>query len=386
MPLSLSVWLAWMGATAAPATSGRVSVIRTPDNGIQPQAALDSKGVVHLIYYKGEPGGGDIFYVRRAPGQAGFSKPIIVNRRPGSAVAMGSIRGAQLAVGKNSRIHVIWDGMGKGAGTVPINGKEAAPLLYARLNDEGTAFEPERNLITYAAGLDGGSSIAADSQGNVYAARHAPRPGNTNGEAGRAVFLARSSNEGKTFQRETPALTTPTGACACCGMRAFADSSGAVYILFRAATEGVNRDEMLLVSSRPGAEFEIANAHKWKANFCPMSSATLTEINGGALAAWETGSQVYFVTVNPKTLQVSMPICPTGGTGRKHPVAVANGRLETLLVWTEGTAWAQGGKVAWQVYGPDGKPGSEAGRADGVPAWSLATAFTKLDGDFAIVY
>jgi hypothetical protein len=45
----------------------------------------------------------------------------------------------------------------------------------------------------------------------------------------------------------------------------------------RAAANNVNRDEILLVSRRPGAEFEIANAHSWKATVCPMSSAALTE-------------------------------------------------------------------------------------------------------------
>ena len=221
-----------LAAASAPGSSERVTVIRTPDKGIQPQSAVDSKGVVHLIYYKGDPGGGDIFYVRQPSGQTDFSKPIKVNSQSGSAMAMGTIRGAQLAVGKNGRVHVIWDGMGKGASPCSIGGKEATPLSYTRLNDEGTAFEAERNVITYDTGLDGGSSIAADSQGNVYAAWHASPPGNTNEEAGRGVFVARSSDEGKTFQRETPALAKVTGACGCCGMRAFADSSGAVYICF----------------------------------------------------------------------------------------------------------------------------------------------------------
>jgi hypothetical protein len=373
-------------AASAPASSGRVAIVRTPDGGIQPQAAIDGKGGVHLIYFEGDPSGGNIFYVRWLPGQALFSKPLEVNSRPGSAMAVGTIRGAQLAVGKNGRVHVVWDGMGKGASAVPIVGHQTTPLLYTRLNDEGTAFEPERNLITYAAGLDGGSSIAADSQGNVYAVWHAPLPGNTNGEAGRAVFVARSNDEGKTYRRETPALATPTGACPCCGLRAFADSSGAVYILFRAAAGGVNRDELLLVSQRPGAAFEIANAHKWKANTCPMSSAALSEVRGGALAAWETAGQVYYSTVNPKTMRVSAPICPSGSTARKHPTAVANVLGETLLVWTEGAAWVSGGAIAWQLYDTDGKPTSEAARVDGLPVWSLATAFAKPDGDFVIVY
>jgi DNA-binding beta-propeller fold protein YncE len=43
-------------------------------------------------------------------------------------------------------------------------------MLYARLDDAGTAFEPQRNLIQVAAGLDGGGSVAADQAGNVYVA------------------------------------------------------------------------------------------------------------------------------------------------------------------------------------------------------------------------
>jgi len=66
-------------------------------------------------------------------------------------------------------------------------------------------------------------------------------------------------------------------------------------------------------------------------------------------------------------------------------VAVAN-KGETLFVWTEGTGWAKGGGVAWQLYDKDGKATAEKGRADGVPVWSLATAFAKTDGSFVIVY
>src|SRR5262245_8872054 len=44
--------------------AAKVTRRRVPDAGIQPQAAVDGEGVVHLIYFKGEPFGGDAFYVR----------------------------------------------------------------------------------------------------------------------------------------------------------------------------------------------------------------------------------------------------------------------------------------------------------------------------------
>lgn len=380
-PRTLGLLLCFLSFALTAAESGRVKLVRTPDDGIQPQAAADSQGVAHLIYYKGEGGGGDIFYVRQQPGQETFSKPVQVNSQPKSAIAAGTIRGAQLAIGKNGRVHVAWNGHAPKKGAWM-----EAPMLYTRMNDAGTAFEPERDLITAARGLDGGGSVAADSQGNVYVFWHAPKPGNTNGEAGRALFVARSTDGGKTFARETLATAKPTGACGCCGMKAFADSQGNVLALYRAASEKVNRDEILLVSRNDGANFEIVHAHSWNIATCPMSSAFFSEITRGVLAAWETEGQVYYATVNPKTMQVSKPIAPPGGVKRKHPVAVANSMGETLFVWIEGTGWAKGGAVAWQLYDKEGKPAPETGRADGVPVWSLATAFARQDGSFVIVY
>jgi hypothetical protein len=148
----------------------------------------------------------------------------------------------------------------------------------------------------------------------------------------------------------------------------------------------VNRDEILLISPRPGAEFQIANAHPWNIASCPMSSATLTEGKEGVLAAWETAGQVYYAAIQPKTMQVSKPIAPPGSAKRKHPVAVGNGKGETLFAWTEGTGWAKGGTVAWQLFDKVGNALAESGRADGVPVWSLPTAFAKPDGGFVIVY
>jgi len=103
-----------------------VTLMRTPNDGIQPQVAVDQKGVLHLIYFKGDPGAGDIYYVRNAPGMAEFSKPIRVNTIPGSAVAVGSVRGAQIAIGKGGRVRVAWLGSGTAQPRGPNN---ATPML-----------------------------------------------------------------------------------------------------------------------------------------------------------------------------------------------------------------------------------------------------------------
>ncbi|MBI4659435.1 MAG: hypothetical protein HY735_11390 [Verrucomicrobia bacterium] len=378
--LTLAVLL--LSAATLFAESPAIEFIRVPEGGIQPQAAVDGKGTLHLVYYTGDPGAGDIFYARRASHAKDFSKPIRVNTRPGAAIAAGTIRGAQLALGKNGRVHVAWNGS-RSAGTSKHPG---APMLYARLNDSGTAFEPERDLITYAAGLDGGGSVAADASGNVYVVWHGSAPENKQGEGGRAVFVARSRDDGKTFEAERQANAEPTGACGCCGLKAFADSRGTLYILYRAAKAQVNRDEILLISTDRGDGFRIAHRHKWIVPTCPMSSASFTETQGKTLAAWETDGQVYSALVDGKRSEVGPLFAPSGTGKRKHPVAVSNNTGDTLFVWTEGTGWQKGGSLAWQLFDARGNARSTPETRDGIPVWSLAAAVAKPDGTFAIIH
>ena len=221
--LGVSIVAAAAGSLGAAESAGKVTTLRVPHGGIQPQVAVDDKGTIHLIYFRGDPGHGDLFYVRSTDG-AKFSEPIPVNSAPESAIAVGNIRGAHLALGKNGRVHVAWMGSDKAMPKAPGG---ATAMLYARLNDDGSAFEPQRNLIQAAVGLDGGGSVGADPAGNVYVAWHAPEPG-AKGEANRRVWLSVSTDEGKTFSREKPVSPAGTGVCGCCGMRAGCDRKGNV--------------------------------------------------------------------------------------------------------------------------------------------------------------
>jgi hypothetical protein len=360
--------------------SDKVRLLRVPDGGIQPQAAADGRGTVHLIYFKGDPAAGDVFYVRSDDGTK-FSRPLRVNRRPGSAVAVGNIRGAQLAVGKNGRAHVAWMGSDKAEPKAPA---QRTPVLYTRLNEAGTAFEPERNVKQSGGYLDG-PSVAADAAGNVYVLWHGPKPGGK-GEDARRVWVARSTDDGRTFGPERVAFDGPTGACGCCGMRGFAAGNGTVFALYRSAQEVVHRDTWLLTSADKGATFTGLKLHEWNEGGCPMSSYFLTAGKSGVLAAWETKEQVYFTTLDAEGKPGRVVAAPGEPRRRKHPVAAANAEGETVLAWTEGMGWNQGGSLAWQVYDKAGRPTAERGQARGVPVWSLVAVFARPDGGFTIVY
>jgi hypothetical protein len=199
--------------------------------------------------------------------------------------------------------------------------------------------------------------------------------------------VARSVDEGKTFAAEAAANSEPTGACGCCGLRAFA-TGGALYILYRGAAENVHRDMFLLASPDGARDFRSRKVQEWNVGQCVMSSAAFAPAAKGLVAAWETREQVYWAKVGPGPIDVGEPTVPPGKTGgRKHPVAAVNARGETALAWTEGTGWQRGGAAAWQVFDREGKPMAGAsGRVDGVPTWSLVAVWARPDGGFTVMY
>lgn len=361
----------------------KVNLVRMPNNGIQPQAAMDERGTLHLVYLAGDPAASDVFYIRRAPGKE-FSTPIRVNSQTGSAIAIGTIRGAQIALGKNGRIHVAWNGSNQ---AVPRSQSNSSPMLYARMNDAGTGFEPQRNLMQSTNSLDGGGSVAADMFGNVYVVWHGA--GEQKGEQHRRVWLARSIDEGRTFAREVAIDTSNdnklTGACGCCSLRAFVDSHGALSVLYRTATEMTERGMFLLTSTDKGKTFSGQRLDNWNLTTCPMSSVTMAAASSTRnLAAWENNGQVFFAALKRNDLvKISAP----GETGkRKHPAIATNSKGETILVWTEGTGWKKGGSLTWQVFDREGKPTAEKGSASDVPVWGLATVVAESNGSFSVMY
>ena len=385
-----------------------VVVARVPDGGIQPEVALDDRGVLHMIYFAGEARGGDLFYVRSSDFGATFSKPVRVNSQEGSAVATGTIRGGQIALG-GGRVHVAWFGSQAAlprAFEHPRLGEPSPPMLYARSDAAGTAFEPQRNLVDHSYGLDGGA-IAADAAGNVYVAWHGLKLDGPEGEGARAVLMARSRDAGKTFGAEAPVWNEPTGACACCGLRLFvvpggtapgsaaaggtapggATPGGDLYALYRSATDLVHRDMYLLRSTDAGRSFRGTRIDEWELAACPMSSMAMAASGNRVFAAWETAGQVYFGAVDPQGPGVSAPIgAPSSGTNRKHPRLAVNERGELLLVWTEGTAWMRGGDLAWQLYDADLRPLGDMKRRAGVPVWGFATPVARGDGSFVVFH
>lgn len=352
---------------------------RVPQSGLQPQIVRGNDGTIHLLFFRGEAANGDLFYCRRSASEQSFSTPLRVNSESQSAIATGTIRGGQIALGSAGRVHVAWNGS---RNAKPAGPKGETPLLFTRLNDAGTAFEPQQNLIDKAYGLDGGCCLAADGHGKVYVAWHA---GDGTGEESRRVWLKTSTDDGATFSAERSIDANRAGVCGCCGMFGSVAENGEVMFLYRSAKHKVDRDTWLLTSAT-GQEFQSSNLHGWKIEACPMSSYTLAHQGQNSWAAWETNGQIYLAQVRGSGANPH-PVAAPGKAGqRKHPRLTlgANGRM--LLVWTEGTGWNRGGGLAWQEFDSAGRPTDERGRADGIPVWSFAGAWQDAANGWHIIY
>ena len=384
LPLICALILALIECEGAAAKGepSRVERIVLPDGGLSPQAAVDSRGHVHLIYVKGDPSHGDIVYERSDDEGKTFNPSIKVNRQPGSAMAIGTVRGPQLAIGKNCRVHVAWNGSASAEPKAPGN---STPMLYTRMSDSENTFEPQRNVISKYVGLDGGGSVAADGRGNVYVVWHAPRDGR--GEASRWVWAARSSDDGKTFAPETPCNARPTGACGCCGAKAAAAPNGDLHLIYRTATNVINRDICLLVSRDPAGAFEQLSTDPWQLGKCAMSTSDIAESSDRTISAWETQGHIRFSILPTNAKDAPVESVPCRSDNQKHPSIAINGNGTFLIAWAENTGWAKGGSVAWQVFDLHGRTiEGESGRFDHLPAWSMPAAFARKDGTFVVIF
>ena len=352
---------------------------RVPDSGILPQVAVDAAGRTHLLYFKGDAMGGELFYAVKAPGGKEFPPAMKVNSQPGSVIVAGTMRGPQMALGRD-QVHVVWMG-GNGAAKVKVGGQSVTPLLYARLSSGRGGFEPERNILTEAAGLDGGQTVAADTKGNVYVIWHGAPP-DVEGEEERGLYVARSTDDGNTFSKEFKAAVPRKGACACCGLRAQIDNGGALHVLFRAAEAGVNRDELWLKSIDFGKTFSLETDSAWRIATCPASSASLAFTRGMAIGAWENERGIA-AKIMKDGEQIDLQA--QSGKKQKHPAVAANEQGEVLVTWVEDAGWGTEGTLVCQVFDSGGRRIGEATRKPKLPAWSFGAPVAEKDG-FVVYY
>ena len=356
----------------------RVEHVRVPDGGIQPQAAIDPHGTIHLIYYKGDAMGGDLYYVRRGAAETAFSTPIRVNSETGSAIAAGAVRGGRIALGRNGWVHVAWNA----AHPVDRGGAQVTPMWYARLAPGARGFEPQRAIGTHTKYLDGGGTVAADAAGHVYVVWHAA--GAVEGEMHRDLLVAASNDDGARFAPDR-VFSNAGGACGCCSAAALVDGAGRLQILYRAAADGVHRDPTWMTVQARAAQ-PIVRLQSWNLPACPMTSFALAQAAGALVGAWVVEQQIFIADLDPATHTATEPSPMAGSAVRNHP-GVAIGRSgERLIAWIEGANRSREGSVAWELRDRRGARIGGQSAAGTTPPLSLVAPLARADGSFLLIY
>ena len=354
------------------ANAASVQTERVPERGVQPQVVAGGDGTLHLVFLKGAASGADVRYATRKKSESSWGPAITVNSDANTAVAMGTIRGAQIALGKDGSVHVVWNGPG---------GKDKPSALFYTRKEAGKAtFEPQRNLRADTKGLDGGASIAASAKGEVFIIWHGARENMEPGEKNRVVFVLKSADNGASFSKLQAANLDDTGVCACCSLKSFMTPNGELITLYRAARRMDQRDVTLLTSKDGGATFQHRIVGPWAISACPMSSMSIVNQGKQTRGAWETDGKVFTALLDGTSEAVNV-----SDKNTRHPSLAMNNKGETLVSWSIGTGWQKGGSLGWKTLDANGRPTNQQGRADGVPVWGFTAAYPQGDG-FVVMY
>ena len=364
-----------------------VHVVHLPEGTLVPDVAMDGAGVLHMVYGLGD----DAWYVRSADNGRTFSPPVRVNTEGKVTLKMGE-RGPKLAVSRASSprfeggtpltresIHVVWaDQWSPGVKVYP---------RYSRSLDGGKTFEPPRALASLF-GIDG-LTVAADGEGDVVAFFHQVSPPQQEIPEAHRLYLARSTDNGATFDPEERLSIQGMDdlACSMCMMRARITADGNVCLALRVANDNI-RDFFLLRGPKRQNDFTPlrVNEDRWELKRCPMCGPELTlDPAGRMLCAFMSRHRVYWSALDDGrfTLHVATP---AEENDEIYPAAFGDGKGHVLMVWQVGPmAVGRTAIVKWAMYHDDGSFTGKQGTLGTSTSGTKATAFAGTDGAFYIV-
>ena len=228
----------------------------------------------------------DVMLARYDSEGATASSPVMVNLQAGVATAW---RGdpPSIAVADKS-VYVLW------TSRVESDGKKGTDLYLSVSHDQGKTFASAVKVNDdKLPGAHGMHSLAVAGDGKIYAAwldeRNivTPKPSKHAGghhmESNRELFIAHSTDGGKTFSANRKVAEN---ACPCCKTALAVSSDGTVYAGWRQVLPGNFRHIAVASSTDGGASFSapvIVSDDKWMLQGCPVSGPSLSADGSGTL-------------------------------------------------------------------------------------------------------
>lgn len=361
---------------------------RLPDGGMRAQAAVDATGKVHIVFQNAKVRG-ELLYATHDARKGSFSEPIPVLQ---DAKAMAA--GFNMTVSPKGRVHVITRPnpqysklvMGDEAFQKMFQSKQRffvlRYMLHSRLNDAGTAFEKETNLVGETIGFEGVGAVAVHPKTGwvhaFWAGQTEPGP-----EMGRDLYMATSSDEGAHWSEPVKLDVDILGNCRCCPIQATIDAKGVLHVVQRnsvkTSASSWDKDTYWLSSADQGHTWSKQLVQKWENCGCPGAPYSMAQGPKDVVFGFQTRGVASFAHTLDPTASVA---APDSGSATSRPVVAVNQKGEVLFSWIE----AQ--DVVWQLYEDNNQPvAGKSGRLEGVAAkWSQAALTTASNGDFHLYY
>ncbi|MDI1322712.1 MAG: hypothetical protein PSV36_08170 [Algoriphagus sp.] len=274
--------------------------VNTISQGEQPQASLDTKGVIRVVF-----GQEDKVFCATSKDQGGtFSKPVLVAEVPG--MHLGMSRGPQIA---SSDTHSVITAMDK-----------TGNIHWFELSNESDSWKPQGIVNDQSESApEGLMSIAADKKDNFYAVWLDTRIGKRN----QIFFSSLSKGDSKWSKNQLAYQSPDEHVCECC-KPSIAVNGTEVAIMFRNWLEG-SRDLYVAKSSDSGKSF--GNAQRlgmgtWKLEGCPMDGGGIVIDDAkGIHTTWRREGIVYYS--KPGAVEIKI------GEGRNSSIS---GTSDTILI------------------------------------------------------
>jgi len=265
--------------------------------------------------------------------------PAMVNQQTGVATAW---RGdpPSVAVADNS-VYVLW------TARVESDGKKGTDIYLSVSHDRGKTFAAAVKVNDdKVPGAHGMHSLAVANDGKIYAAWldernvSAPQPSKHAGghhmESNRELFVAYSTDGGKTFSANRKVAEN---VCPCCKTALALAPDGTLYAGWRQVLPGNFRHIAVASSNDGGASFSspvIVSDDKWMLQGCPVSGPSLSaDANGILKVVWYAAGEdsapgLYFAetrdkgrTFSPRSLLMQETVKGTPALAGANDRAVA---------------------------------------------------------------
>lgn len=297
----IKVILMLLLAVIAPITFSQAN---TEIEGQQPNAGIDSKGVIRMVYGNDEK----IYCITSIDHGTNFSKPVLVGTV--AKMHLGNTRGPQIASSNKFSMITAMDKDGN-----------IHSFMLNHSNNLWTALRKVNDVKDSAP--EGLMALTADENDHFYAVWLDLREKHFNNIYFSSLASAKPFWEANKLVYKSP----DEHVCECCKPNIYFDKNKLV-ISFRNWLMG-SRDIYYTVSTDKGKSFGKpmkSGTGTWKLNGCPMDGGGLVINNTGSIAtAWQRSGEIFYWSEGQKEVNI--------GFGRGVSMAQRDGAV--VIAWKE---------------------------------------------------